>query len=212
MAEYSIRQKNRSEYNTSAWSGGTTTEIGIYPETSKYADRDFLWRISSATVDLEESTFTALPDYDRIIMTLEGDIDLCHNGGEWIHLNAFETHSFDGGDDTVSKGKVVDFNLMLRKGKAGGMLVPLTFLEDGTCSNDCEFLSAETRCEEAHYKYEEVMIYCHRGPVWITLSDGQERTLEAGESLWVYGGLSGMQCEIHGGADARAVFAAMYEK
>ena len=72
MADYSIVKKTSSEYSTSAWSGGTTTELGIGPEGSRYADREFLWRISSATVDLEESTFTALPDYDRIIMTLEG--------------------------------------------------------------------------------------------------------------------------------------------
>ena len=95
MAEYSIRHKLSSEYSTSNWSGGTTTELGIGPEESRYADRNFLWRISSATVDLEESTFTALPDYDRIIMTLAGDIDLCHNGGDWLHLKTFETHSFE---------------------------------------------------------------------------------------------------------------------
>ena len=37
-----------------------------------YQSRDFLWRLSSATVELEESTFTSLPDFDRIIPTLKG--------------------------------------------------------------------------------------------------------------------------------------------
>ena len=204
MAEYSIRHKTNSEYNTSNWSGGTTTELGIGPEGSRYADRDFLWRISSATVDLEESTFTALPDYDRIIMTLEGEIDLCHNGGQWIHLNAFETHSFDGGDDTVSKGKVVDFNLMTRKGQAGGAMIPLVFPEDGT-----SFSSAEVLSEIETYK--EVMIYCHRGPVTVVCENGCAYVLNAGESLWMRGDFSGAVWNMAGVAEARAVMAAVSE-
>ncbi|MBQ7796332.1 MAG: HutD family protein [Lachnospiraceae bacterium] len=204
MAEYSIRHKTNSEYNTSNWSGGTTTELGIGPEGSRYADRDFLWRISSATVDLEESTFTALPDYDRIIMTLEGEIDLCHNGGPWIHLNAFETHSFDGGDDTVSKGKVVDFNLMTRKGQAGGAMIPLVFPDDGT-----SFSSAEVLSEIETYK--EVMIYCHRGPVTVVCENGCAYVLNAGESLWMRGDFSGAVWNMAGVAEARAVMAAVSE-
>ena len=62
--KYSIIQKDKTNYSTSAWSGGATTEIRIMPEGSRYADREFLWRLSSATVEVEESTFTALPDYD----------------------------------------------------------------------------------------------------------------------------------------------------
>ena len=49
-----------------------TTELSIAPENGNYQSRDFLWRLSSATVELEESTFTSLPDFDRIILTLEG--------------------------------------------------------------------------------------------------------------------------------------------
>ena len=46
--------------------------VSIAPENGNYQSRDFLWRLSSATVELEESTFTSLPDFDRIILTLEG--------------------------------------------------------------------------------------------------------------------------------------------
>ena len=45
-----------------------------------YVDRDFLWRLSSATVEDAESDFTALPDYERLISTLEGTIEL--NAGQ----------------------------------------------------------------------------------------------------------------------------------
>ena len=205
MADYSIKHKNSSEYNTSNWSGGTTTELGIGPEGSCYADREFLWRISSATVDLEESTFTALPDYNRIIMTLEGDIDLCHNNGEWIHLNAFETHSFDGGDDTVSKGKVVDFNLMTRKGDAGGAMIPLVFPEDKAVSEICV---TETSLSDMNI-YHEAMLYCHCGPVSVVLEDEREHVLNAGESLWMKGDFSGASVTVRGEAGARAVLCAV---
>ena len=60
------------DYITTKWSGGLTTQLGIAPEGAVYADRDFLWRLSSATVEDAESDFTALPDYERLISTLEG--------------------------------------------------------------------------------------------------------------------------------------------
>ena len=202
MKQYSIRHKNSSEYNTSNWSGGTTTELGIGPDGSRYADREFLWRISSATVDLEESTFTALPDYDRIIMTLEGEIDLCHNDGEWMHLKAFKTHSFDGGDDTVSKGKVVDFNLMTRKGAAGGEMIPLLFPNDGTVIEINEVLSDIN-------SYHEIMIYCYRGQMTVTFEDGNEQTLEEKESLWINGDFSEASWKLIGASGTCAVMTAV---
>ena len=76
-------------YVVSTWSGGTTTQIGIAPQGAIYADRNFMWRVSSATVDLEVSDFTALPDYDRLIATLEGEIDVTHNGGETIEITYY---------------------------------------------------------------------------------------------------------------------------
>ena len=68
------------DYRTSRWSGGETTELLIWPRDAVYGQRDFLFRVSSATVELNESTFTALPDYHRLIATLEGTITLCHDG------------------------------------------------------------------------------------------------------------------------------------
>ena len=110
------------DYITTAWSGGTTTQLAIAPHGAVYADRDFLWRLSSATVDLQESDFTALPDYRRWISTLRGDMTLTHNGGAQVVLHPYDVHEFDGCDDTHSWGKCKDFNLMLRKGKADGSI------------------------------------------------------------------------------------------
>ena len=108
------------DYLVSHWAGGTTAQIAIAPEGALYSDRDFLWRVSSARVELEESVFTSLPDYHRWISTLAGGMVLSHQGGEKITLAPYQIHQFDGGWETRSWGRCTDFNLMLRKGKARG--------------------------------------------------------------------------------------------
>ena len=115
-----MRYLRPADYTVSDWSGGRTVQLSIGPEGEQYADRKFLWRISSATVELETSEFTALPDYERLIAPIRGEMILSHNGGEEILLRPFDVHRFDGADLTVSKGKCTDFNLMLRKGKVTG--------------------------------------------------------------------------------------------
>ena len=45
-----FRKLRPADYIVSVWSGGTTTQIAIAPEGARYAERDFLWRVSSATV------------------------------------------------------------------------------------------------------------------------------------------------------------------
>ena len=114
-----IKVLRKEDYNTSEWSGGTTTEVYIYPEGSIYKEMDFNFRISSATVDLDESTFTSLPGIHRFITPLDGDLKLTHDGESFTNLEAFEVYEFDGGINTTSYGRVRDFNLMLGKGTEG---------------------------------------------------------------------------------------------
>ena len=64
------------DYVTTNWSGGTTTQLAIAPQESVYANRDFLWRFSSAKVILEHSDFTPLSDYNRLIATVKGGLDM----------------------------------------------------------------------------------------------------------------------------------------
>lgn len=103
----------KDSHFTSRWSGGTTTELAIYPSNSSYADRNFLWRLSSANVELLNSDFTLLPNYNRILMVLEGSLELIHENQYTKMLNTFEQDSFSGGWITHSIGSVIDFNLML---------------------------------------------------------------------------------------------------
>ena len=112
----------REGYATTSWSGGTTTQLAIAPEGAAYANRDFLWRLSSATVELPHSDFTPLPDYDRFLSVLEGEIQLKIDAREPMPLVPGEVVSFDGGAPVESWGKCVDFNLMVRKGACRGVV------------------------------------------------------------------------------------------
>jgi len=128
----------KADQRTTEWSGGTTTQLAIFPETASYNQRDFLFRISTAKVITETSEFTSLPGVSRIIMILDGTLTLHHEGQYSKTLQKFGTDSFDGGWKTTSTGKVTDFNLMT-KGHANGKLLSKTLQPQQTCS--------ETECK-----------------------------------------------------------------
>ena len=85
------------EYAVSEWAGGKTTQLYIYPQGSEYAKRNFLLRISSATVECERSEFTSLPQVERIILPLSGSLHLFYEGHGEKKLEPFEQDRFDGG-------------------------------------------------------------------------------------------------------------------
>ena len=163
-----MRHLTAGDFQVLPWSGGRTVQIVISPEGADYAARDFLWRVSSATVELDESDFTALPDYDRWIMPLSGPMRLSHNDGPEVALAPHEAHFFDGADKTHSWGRCTDFNLMLRKGRCGGRLLALP--ED-----------AESPLSEEGVK----VLYCVRGTVdvnGLSLKEYEAALLEEGEA------------------------------
>ncbi|GHS87159.1 hypothetical protein AGMMS49957_06540 [Synergistales bacterium] len=99
----------------SKWAGGVTRQIAIWPPEAEYAKRDFEWRLSSATVDLEESTFTSLPGFHRVLLILDGAVELTYKtprATRHKNLGAFDQDSFEGSWETTSVGRCVDFNLM----------------------------------------------------------------------------------------------------
>ncbi len=158
-----------ADYVTTAWSGGATTQLCICPEGAVYADRAFLWRISSATVTVKESDFTPLPDYHRLISVLRGDMTLAHNAGEPFTLRPYEVHAFEGSDATHSWGKCTDFNLMLRRDKADGAMEHLA-------------LAGEHVIVSARPQAEELLLYCAEGHCTAECK-GKSLAMCAGESL-----------------------------
>lgn len=180
----------------SRWSGGTTTQLAIFPPEAVYAERDFLWRLSSAVVELPESDFTALPDYDRILMILEGELALCHDGGEEYTLGALEQTAFDGASHTYSRGQVTDFNLMMRKGKMTGRV-------------EAKKLTASGKWRDAlSSDYAFHLIYCIAGDASVEIN-GEEVPLAKGDALLLENDGDAACCSICG--DAVLVLAEMKE-
>lgn len=152
-------------YNISKWTGGKTKELAIFPRASKYLDRDFIWRLSSATVELEESDFSKLPDYNRVIMVLEGSVVLTYDGKKTVRLKELEQDSFDGASRTKSFGKITDFNLMVRKGGDG--IVDI-IRPEGEAAEFGDTLNSERNCT-TH------ALYCKEG--YFVVNAGEEQKM-----------------------------------
>lgn len=73
----SFRRIRQSDFKTTQWSGGTTTELFIEPPGADFKERSFLYRISSATFTDTESDFSDFTGYQRFILPLAGGLRLC---------------------------------------------------------------------------------------------------------------------------------------
>lgn len=162
----------QDQYLTTLWSGGTTTQMAIAPEGAVYADRDFLWRFSSARVELEHSDFTSLPDYNRLISVLDGGLEMKIGEGERFALAPLAVRAFDGGVAVESWGQCTDYNLMLRKGQAQGSVQSLR-LESGSA---CTWTTAVPAPEA--YPNCTIALYCVSGSFTL-----KGLTARAGEML-----------------------------
>jgi len=169
--KYQLHKKE--DYTVSRWTGGETTETAIWPASAKYIDRNFIWRLSSATVELDESDFSRLEDYDRVLMVLEGEVVLSHDGQRVARLKELEQDRFDGGWKTKSFGRITDFNLMVRKGNEGYL--------------DLLYPQAESQHVPPSYESslprKTVALYCKEG--YAVVSCGGESHMVSPEQLLV---------------------------
>lgn len=158
-----IKIIKKEELSTSKWSGGTSTQLYIYPENELYENRNFKFRISSAKVDLEESTFTKLSNIKRKIMILDGKLKLVHENHHEITLEKFDQDTFYGDWNTKSYGKVTDFNLMLNK-NTDGIIEHINLENEITIDYD------------NNYKYDNLteVFYIVKGKINISINDESE--------------------------------------
>lgn len=168
--EYRIYRE--TDYVKSGWTGGTTCQLAIFPENAKYLDRNFIWRLSSSVCEKEETVFSKLPDYDRVLMVLSGNVVLAHQDVRVSRLGELEQDRFDGAYLTKSFGRITDYNLMVAKGNKG-------FLDVITPE-------AES-CEPAREVYPDYEIYtcafyCRSGFAAVTVN-GDTRMLSQGEQM-----------------------------
>lgn len=175
---YSVEIIRKEEQSISTWSGGTTTQLAIYPKDSEYKAHNFKWRLSSACVDIEESTFTSLPGIWRYIMIIEGEMSLQHEGHHSTLLKPYEQDSFSGGWTTKSIGRAKDFNLMLSEvctGKLEAMFIGKGMsIESITYLPDSDLMNSADVC------------YCAAGNIDITLNNNQAYNLYQGDLMLIY--------------------------
>jgi environmental stress-induced protein Ves len=175
--KYTVEKITKEEQQTSLWSGGTTTQLAIYPREALYSERNFLWRLSSAKVEVDETVFTSLPGIWRHIMIIEGELKLIHEGHHEIALEPYEKDSFDGAWTTRSFGKVIDFNLMLAEG-CNGELQALHI--DPEKSEEVQL----TKCKK-HSKVTEAF-YCTSHCIEIRWNPNRTVRLNQGDLLLVH--------------------------
>ncbi len=109
---------NREDFVTTKWAGGETTQLAIYPDDAVFSDKDFLWRISSATFTSTESTFSDFTGYQRYILPLDGELSLRHKGLYSRSLKKYDIEYFDGSWTTFSKNTsdCRDYNFIVKSG------------------------------------------------------------------------------------------------
>ncbi|KXT74380.1 hypothetical protein STRDD10_00967 [Streptococcus sp. DD10] len=148
------------DYHESNWSGGKTRELYLYPPDGDYKERQFDFRLSTASIEVTESHFTPLDGFQRILMTLDQEIQL-HNRTQknGTVLSAFQSYSFDGGDSLFCKGQCHDFNLIYQPTYQGKIkaVVPNQIIES---TAQFQFIYALKAiriqlCEESIYTLKE---------------------------------------------------------
>lgn len=122
MKERIISEESFKKTN---WSGGETTQLVIYPEDSVFSEKNFLFRISSATFTSTESQFSNFSGYQRYILPLEGSLSLNHDGLYSRNLNSYEAEYFDGSWTTFSQNTLDcrDYNFIVKSGYAAKMRI-----------------------------------------------------------------------------------------
>ncbi|MEK6494108.1 HutD family protein [Myroides odoratimimus] len=104
----------KEEITANVWSGGKTNEYVIYPKGAQYANKDFMFRISSATIEAVPSEFTRFKGYKRYLSMLEGDLELYRQGKE-EYYTPNSLFSFGSEEEIISYSLGKDFNLMLHQ-------------------------------------------------------------------------------------------------
>ncbi|MFT8352001.1 HutD family protein [Clostridium saccharoperbutylacetonicum] len=120
--KYNIKLIKQENYRPTFWSGGMATELITYPPTSNYANRNFLWRLGIAKIDISESTFSELPGVSRKFMVTEGKLTIDHETKYKKLLAPFDQDSFLGDWKTKTYGKASVFNLMTRENYDGELI------------------------------------------------------------------------------------------
>lgn len=110
--EFKIIKKQ--DIQPSIWDGGETFEYFIFPKGAEYSKRNFLFRISSASIKKIPSDFTGFENFKRFLVMLDNRLEIVRNGKSETYTED-EVFEFDSNDKIVSASPGNDFNLMVSK-------------------------------------------------------------------------------------------------
>lgn len=119
----------KERFVRSTWKNGIgyTDQIAIEPESADLRSGNYLWRISSASIE-HASPFSVFPDHDRALVILAGKgIRLIHEDDGFVdevELPRLEPYEFPG--DIKSRcelmdGGVKDISIFFRKGMSASV-------------------------------------------------------------------------------------------
>ena len=112
-----------NDFQVSDWSGGKTKQLYLSPSTGDYGQREFDYRLSTATVEAAESEFSDLSGFHRILMSLDHPFRLLNaSRQEETALDPFTPYFFEGSDSITSRGTCTDFNLIYSDHYQGQMI------------------------------------------------------------------------------------------
>lgn len=114
MLDVKIHILSLEQLKPNLWAGGSTYQYYLYPANSSYAEKDFLFRISSATIEQSPSVFTQFQGYTRYLSMLDNALDVTINGAAQ-HFEKQQIFLFDSNDTVVSTSLGTDFNWMIHK-------------------------------------------------------------------------------------------------
>lgn len=166
--------RSPQHFSTSQWAGGSSTQLYIYPANASYTERNFELRLSTAKVEVGETTFTALPGIHRKLMILEGEISITHEGQYCKHLKPFEVADFSGDWKTTAIGTCTDFNVMTK----GQRQSELYYLAMGAIS------SYELKPKGS---FNNLFLYATSGTIHLQLMD-ENYILETGNLMVIENG------------------------
>ena len=155
-----------SDYITTRWSGGTTSQIMIWPEDAVFSQREFEWRISRATMENGESKFTRMDGFHRELYMMTGETVL-HFPQEEKYMKPGTIIHFSGDSEIRSVGGGTDLNLIMKNGVDG-------------CLEEKEFEASDTVTTQKNREWKQCLIYIVSGRI-----AGKNLELTAGESIFI---------------------------
>lgn len=170
-----IKKENQT---TAKLKCGMAKVLYIYPESSKYSDRNFKWIFSILILEEEEFIFENLPNYERYIMLINGQLKLEHKGYYRTKLAPFECDWSSGEWLTYGNGKSENFNLILSKGLKGR--IDYLKIKDGICVDDIIWNTNK------EFRREVKALYCYNKGLSVEFNNYQY-SLNAGDMLLIIG-------------------------